>query len=109
MKRFVLALLLSGCGALDQTGHCDFRPKENRCQERTGLPTTLTAFEQTCKALPNSAYADGPCPHAGSLGGCDVSEVGNTVHDWYYADPDSGFTAASNVMTECAGKSYLSP
>ena len=100
-------LMLSGCG-LNSTGHCDFRPKESRCQEREGLPTTLAALQQLCGAS-GGTYADGACPRTGVLGGCDLSEIANPVRDWYYPDAAHNLTTADQVKMQCSGKPFLSP
>lgn len=110
MKRvyFVGALMfLTSCG-LNSTGHCDFRPKESRCQERDGLPTTLTALQGACSAA-QGTYGDGACSRVGIIGGCDLSEAANPVRDWYYTDSAHNLTTADQVKAQCAGKPYLSP
>jgi len=111
MKLVLVSLvgLICGCGALDKTSGCDFRPKENRCQERTVALTSQSVWEATCKAIPNSTYLADGCPRAGALGGCDQSEPANPITDWYYPDAAKGFTTAAQVMTECAGKAFVAP
>ncbi|MSP59286.1 MAG: hypothetical protein EXR72_02915 [Myxococcales bacterium] len=105
----VAVLALAACGAIEETSHCDFRPKEYRCQERRTLPTSTTVWEATCKAIPNSIYRSGGCPKDGKIGGCDQSAAANPVFDWYYADATGTIKTAADVMKECAGKPYLAP
>jgi hypothetical protein len=99
-----LVFVVSGCGALEKTSGCDFRPKKPRCQERTVALTSQTVWEATCKAIPDSIYQDSGCPRDGIVGGCDVSEPANPIIDWYYAPK-----TVAEVMTECAGKPFKTP
>ena len=101
--------LAAACGAVEQTSHCDFRPKKNRCQERRTLPTSTAVWEATCKAIPDSTYRSGACPKENRIGGCDLSEPANPIIDWYYSDASSSIKTAADVMKECAGKTYLAP
>src|SRR5215472_16701500 len=106
---FVLSLaLVPSCGALNSTGHCDFRPKQDRCQERDGVATTLVAFQQLCGPS-GGTYGSDACPRAGVIGGCDLSEAGNPVRDWYYTDASKGITTADQVKAMCNGQPCLSP
>ncbi len=110
MKRvfFVSALFLFGACGLNATGHCDFRTKEQRCQEREGLPTTLAALQGLCSTA-QGTYGDGECPRTGVIGGCDMSEFANPVRDWYYPDAAHNVTTAEQVKTKCEGKPFLTP
>lgn len=109
MRTLLLCVSLlspAACGA--GTGRCDFRPKEARCQEREGLPTTLVAFEQLCKTS-GGQYTSGACDRQGSIGGCDISEVANPVRDFYYTDAAHNLTTADHVKAKCGSKPFIAP
>lgn len=110
MKRifFVSVLMMFGACGLNATGHCDFRTKEMRCQERDGLPTTLTALQALCSTA-QGKYGDGECPRVGAIGGCDMSVFANPVRDWYYTDAAHNVTTVDQVKTKCEGSTFLTP
>lgn len=71
-----VAALTSACGS---AVGCDFRPDEDRCQERSNFQQF--GFGQFCEGLGDESV-EGGCPDDGKVLGCDM---GGDVVDWYYA------------------------
>lgn len=83
-----MCLVSTGCGVLGSSS-CDFRDggangSEPRCQERVDT-LAAAAFKGAC-SVAQGVSADGKCPRAGAVGGCEIGTQGDgsKVNDWYY-------------------------
>jgi hypothetical protein len=87
------------------------------CDEVSGPADAVAAIQQSCTAPAADAgvsvqanFQNGPCSHAGALGGCRVTDNAAVVTIWYY-DDGSGLQTPADIQMLCAadGATYVAP
>ena len=129
----MFALATGGCGSSSSAGSANANGSctisttvsaggitltQKGCEEAEGLSAAqLQAFMQQC--MPTSGagadagfsqqitYAAGACSRAGAIGGCRITQGGETITTWFYT---AGQTAAE-IQQQCAsaGGTFASP
>lgn len=92
----------AGCDAVIS---CDQHELNSSCQEYDAT----TSAESIMNVCVGGTYADAPCDHRGSSGGCrQDTEGGGCMVIWYYAP---NFTTVEQVQQNCAdnGHTYVAP
>ena len=121
------AIAVASCGGGDSGGTASCTLSENIgslgtikiCEEGSG--SARASLAQACKSSTSAlladagvqmsmTFADAPCSHVNAVGGCQVTQGGETVAIWYYQDPTNSMST-SDVQNLCstAGEKYLTP
>ncbi len=79
------------------------------CQEVAGSSQQIQSLQQGC--MLNGQFPDagvqatahfmyGGCSHVSALGGCQITQAGVSVTNWYYADPN-GLETPDDIKSLC--------
>jgi len=96
----------SGVASCTISGSADAGVSQTVCEELAELsPESQHVFADSCFVSSaqfgegaTARFANGPCPHAGALGGCRLNASMTTTF-WYYA---GGQYTAEDIPTVCA-------
>ena len=92
----------------ETTKICEEVPAGPRSQLREKCNATSQNYPPD--GIAAATYADGPCPHVGSLGGCKMTADGMSMTLWYYGG-SSNLQTPDDVKQLCAdaGDTYVAP
>jgi len=82
------------------------------CQEVAGSPQQIDSLRQGCMFPPgqladagiqaDAHFSYGGCSHVSALGGCQITQAGVSVTNWYYEDA-TGLGTPDDIKMLCDG------
>jgi hypothetical protein len=105
-----LVSLLGACGGGNSTGSCDQRQVSSMACLDYNSPSAdvIATYKSACTAP--QVWSDSPCPHSGSVGGCQAMYPSPTITitTWFYGSMP--YTSAT-IMSACAQShsTYVAP
>jgi hypothetical protein len=95
----VLVIVAAGCGASTSRGSCDLSSASLAgCDDFVAPSDQVTNLKQNC-VMGGGTWSDGPCTHAGALGGCEIVAGNVTTTQWFYQK--GSLSSADMVKSYC--------